>query len=126
MSELRRKSVDEKFCGECGTIIKVKAEICPQCGVRQIPIQKPSDVSKLMKFLAPVNGSTWAIAAGYLGLFTLFNYYLAPFAVFTGVMALIDIKKHPEKIGKGRAFFGIVVGVFCIFNLIEYYYLFIY
>lgn len=29
------KAVDEKFCGECGVVIKSKAEICPKCGVRQ-------------------------------------------------------------------------------------------
>ena len=29
------KAMDEKFCSECGAIIKAKAEICPKCGVRQ-------------------------------------------------------------------------------------------
>lgn len=29
------KGADEKFCHECGAIIRAKAEICPQCGVRQ-------------------------------------------------------------------------------------------
>lgn len=32
------KTTDEKYCGECGEIIKIKAEICPKCGVRQLPI----------------------------------------------------------------------------------------
>jgi len=31
----RTKAQDEKFCSECGKIIKLKAEICPECGVRQ-------------------------------------------------------------------------------------------
>ncbi|MHB8123088.1 MAG: TM2 domain-containing protein [Desulfuromonadaceae bacterium] len=35
MSEAVQKAVDEKFCSECGDIIKAKAEICPKCGVRQ-------------------------------------------------------------------------------------------
>lgn len=35
MSE-QLKAVDEKFCSECGSIIKIKAEICPKCGVRQM------------------------------------------------------------------------------------------
>lgn len=26
---------DERYCRECGAIILVKAEICPECGVRQ-------------------------------------------------------------------------------------------
>lgn len=34
----RTKSIDEKFCGECGEIIRLKAEICPKCGVRQMPV----------------------------------------------------------------------------------------
>ena len=37
MSELATKAIDEKFCSECGAIIKAKAEICPKCGVRQMP-----------------------------------------------------------------------------------------
>lgn len=31
----RVKGDNEKFCQDCGEIINVKAEICPQCGVRQ-------------------------------------------------------------------------------------------
>ena len=31
---------DEAFCIECGSVVKKKAEICPECGVRQ----KPSEV----------------------------------------------------------------------------------
>jgi hypothetical protein len=30
------KAHDEKFCSDCGGIIKIKAEICPKCGVRQM------------------------------------------------------------------------------------------
>lgn len=26
---------DEQYCSSCGEIIKTKAEICPECGVRQ-------------------------------------------------------------------------------------------
>ena len=33
------KKENEKFCQECGAIINVKAEICPSCGVRQVPIE---------------------------------------------------------------------------------------
>lgn len=35
MTEAVRKAADEKFCSECGAIIRAKAEICPKCGVRQ-------------------------------------------------------------------------------------------
>ena len=36
MTEPGVKGPDEKFCHECGAIIRAKAEICPRCGVRQI------------------------------------------------------------------------------------------
>src|ERR1700730_1714484 len=29
------KGLDEKFCCECGSVIKAKAEICVKCGCRQ-------------------------------------------------------------------------------------------
>ena len=34
----KTKTAEEKFCSECGEIIRLKAEICPKCGVRQLPI----------------------------------------------------------------------------------------
>lgn len=33
---MQTKGTDEKFCSECSAVIKRKAEICPECGVRQI------------------------------------------------------------------------------------------
>ena len=41
------KAVGEKFCHECGATIRLKAEICPQCGVRQplVPDQNRSHES---------------------------------------------------------------------------------
>lgn len=35
MAEAPHKAPDEKFCSECGAVIKAKAELCPRCGVRQ-------------------------------------------------------------------------------------------
>jgi len=31
------KGPNEKFCSECAAVINAKAEICPKCGVRQMP-----------------------------------------------------------------------------------------
>jgi TM2 domain-containing membrane protein YozV len=31
------KGPNEKFCSDCGSVISAKAEICPKCGVRQLP-----------------------------------------------------------------------------------------
>jgi hypothetical protein len=62
------------------------------------------------KYLLPVGRSGWAITSGYLGLFSIL-VIPAPFALFTGVMAYRDMRKHPEKIGMGRTVFGIVMGL---------------
>jgi predicted acyltransferase len=63
-----------------------------------------------MRALLPVGRSGWAIAAGYLGLFA-FLVVPAPLALLTGLLAVRDIKRHPEKHGMGRAGFGIVIGI---------------
>ena len=53
----KEKTADEKFCSECGEIIRLKAEICPKCGVRQLPVStaiersKPTDKKLGEKFL---------------------------------------------------------------------------
>jgi hypothetical protein len=62
-----------------------------------------------MRMLLPVGRSGYAIAAGYLGLFSLL-LVPAPLAVLFGILAIKDIKKNPEKHGMGRAVFGIVIG----------------
>ncbi len=62
-----------------------------------------------MRMLLPVGRSFWAIAAGYLGLVSIL-VLPAPFALVAGILAILDIKKNPEKHGMGRAIFGIVMG----------------
>jgi hypothetical protein len=59
--------------------------------------------------LLPIGRSGWAIASGYLGLFSVL-FVPAPFALLTGILAVVDIRKHSEKHGMGRAVFGIVMG----------------
>src|SRR5262245_4380542 len=34
----RTKGANEKYCHECGEVIRARAEICPKCGVRQPPV----------------------------------------------------------------------------------------
>ena len=36
-NESMQGNINQKFCVDCGNGISVNAEICPQCGVRQIP-----------------------------------------------------------------------------------------
>jgi sugar phosphate permease len=67
------------------------------------------DDDPAMRWILPVGRSGWAIAAGYLGLFAVL-LVPAPFALATGLVALWDIRNHPEKHGMGRAWLGIVAG----------------
>lgn len=62
-----------------------------------------------MRWLLPVGRSPWAIAAGYLGLFS-FLLVFGPLAIGAGVLGLRQIKANPRMHGKGRSIFGIVAG----------------
>jgi len=50
----KQKGADEKFCSSCGEIIKQQAEICPNCGVRQIEPESKSTTSEKNPGLAAV------------------------------------------------------------------------
>lgn len=69
---VRTKGLDEKYCADCGEIIKAKAEICPKCGVRQLPVPSPFGVS------APngKNKIAAALLAFFLGGFGAHKFYL--------------------------------------------------
>lgn len=66
-----KKAADEKFCPDCGEIIKTRAEICPKCGIRQMA--PPSSVN-----MAPNGKSKVAAAllAFFLGGFGVHKFYL--------------------------------------------------
>jgi len=57
------KMTDEKYCSECGEIIKINAEICPKCGVRQVPI---SDVIANTKYKYDKLGEKFLFSGGTL------------------------------------------------------------
>jgi len=80
----------------------------------------PSDIGQDagVRWLLPVGRSGWAIAAGYLGLFSVIPIF-APIALIISIIAIRDIKKHPGRHGMGRAIFGLVMGIlfslgFCV------------
>lgn len=62
-----------------------------------------------LKYVLPLNTSPLAIVAGYLGLVSVLCVP-APFALLLGVLALRQLNRDPEKDGKGRAIFAIVMG----------------
>lgn len=69
----------------------------------------PAPTTAGQRMLIPVGRSGWAIAAGYFGLLSLIPIF-APVALVLGIIALRDIRRHPDRHGKGRAWFGIIMG----------------
>jgi hypothetical protein len=72
--------------------------------------QKPIGEDAGMRMLLPVGRSVWAIAAGYLGLLSVLGCF-GPIAVIVSLIAIRDIKTHPDRHGMGRAVFGLVMGI---------------
>lgn len=71
-SSVATKGPDEKFCHECGAVIRAKAEICPKCGVRQTPAAlglgvTPSGKSKLAAALFAILLGGIGVHKFYLG-----------------------------------------------------------
>lgn len=102
------------ICPGCSREISDKVHSCPWCerfiGGGMAPRNEPDEAESAgMRMLLPVGRSGWAIASGYLGLISVMMIP-APLAVFTGIMAIREIKRNPKKHGMGRAVFGIVMG----------------
>jgi TM2 domain-containing membrane protein YozV len=85
------KQAHEKYCSECGALINSKAEICPQCGVRQAPI--PVDQQAQSHWL------TCLLLCWFLGFLGVHRFYTGHTAIGIvqaltlggcGIWALID------------------------------------
>ena len=96
----KMKMTDEKYCSECGEIIKINAEICPKCGVRQVEI---SDV---------IVNKTSGKAITSLILSLLWLYGLGSLlAIIFGHIARAEIKNSNGKLtGSGLALAGLIIG----------------
>jgi hypothetical protein len=123
------------YCQNCGMLLPEPPTACPRCGVVPgAPMARPApgsmppspyaqqspyaygrgagDIGENagVRMLLPVGRSGWAIAAGYMGLLSVL-LVPAPLALIFGIVAVVDIKKHPERHGMGRAIFGIVMSI---------------
>jgi len=94
---------------ELQPLLATKVALAPPTvpGPMYIPPTQAVDAGTAM--LLPLGRAPWAIAAGYLGLVSILGLP-APFAILTGVLALRAIKRNPELRGRGRAWFGIIMG----------------
>ena len=103
------------FCPKCGARNDEGAYTCGKCGRVLRTRIVTRDQSRLaedpkMRMIMPVGRSGWAIAAGYAGLFA-FLIAPAPIALLLGIVAILDLKRNPKKLGWGRAIFGAIVGL---------------
>ena len=93
------------ICHNCKNEIDDKAVICVKCGANT----NKDDTDTISRILLPVGRSSKAIAAGYLGLFSVL-IIPAPFSLLYGYLGYREIKNNPKKHGMGRAIFGIIMG----------------
>jgi hypothetical protein len=76
-----------------------------------VPGREPGN-GRSPAWLMPSHVSGWAVAAGYLGLFTLICVGVpGPFALVAGIKGLRQIRRQPDLNGRVRAWVGIVFGV---------------
>jgi hypothetical protein len=96
--------------------------VTPSLGYYTAPPPSADDIGQNagVRLLLPVGRSGWAIAAGYLGLFSVL-LLPAPIALGISIMAIRDIRTHPDRHGMGRAIFGLIMGglgtIPCLFLL---------
>lgn len=96
------------FCPACGAENLDSTSVCHHCG-GAMPIIGDAALDSLAG-LIPVRTSLWAIAAGYLGLFSLI-LFPGPLAVIVSIIAIVDLKRHPELRGHVRVIVGLLLGV---------------
>lgn len=104
--EKRTKAADEIFCGTCGAAIKIAAEICPKCGVRQKKAEmakKRVTAALLAIFLGGIGVHKFYIGrkfAGFMHLLFCWTGVPAFLGLIEGIAYLVNSKDDEEFNGK--------------------------
>jgi len=72
-----------------------------------------------LRWLIPVGRSGYCIIAGYFGIFSLVGIF-GPFALLFGILGLRETSRQPGLLGRGRAWFGVVMGVLATLGMIAF------
>ncbi|SEA73044.1 hypothetical protein SAMN05660420_03006 [Desulfuromusa kysingii] len=115
------KSANEKFCRECGSLISVRAEICPKCGVRQMDPNTSISVTK--------DGTLWLpVPSMILGMMMFLTFFddsgwdsdtiigCAFFAILGLVLGIVSVSTQRK--GKGMAVTGILLSTLSLIALL--------
>jgi hypothetical protein len=88
------------------------ATVCSKCGrnfqTRETPKENQQPMSA--SFAIPVGRTGLSIVAGYLGLLSILPPF-APISLVVSILALNQLKNNPGKLGRGRAIFGLIMGI---------------
>jgi hypothetical protein len=111
--------IEQAACPICGELIAAEAVDCPHCGsYLGEGGRMEGEAEPALSWLIPIGRSGWAIAAGYLALFSILPFIGLPFslgAVMTGILAIRSIQQHSKLTGLGRAWFGVIMGSLTLF-----------
>ncbi|MBP5233664.1 MAG: zinc ribbon domain-containing protein [Planctomycetes bacterium] len=99
------------YCQHCGAQLSAENAVCGKCGCKNKIIAQAPELSdsSIARMALPVGRTPLSIVAGYLGLLSL-TFILAPVSLIVGLLAIRDLKAHPDMHGLGRAWFGTIMG----------------